>query len=325
MIGGKKKLLGWLISAVFLALVFTSVDWHEFAASFSRLGAGDIAVLCGIYLIGFLARGLRSKVLLPGLSARAALGGVFVGYAANNLLPARLGEVVRAHVVGRYAGIKRTTAFSSVIVERIFDGSAIVFLLILGAGPLTLPPWAENVRLSGLILFSIALLCVLATGRSERWISQQLPRTKLADNLRGLIAGIALAVRSVPAFVLITGGSVLIWTIESAMFYYGFRAFGFELSFLAAAFVMAVVNLGVLIPSSPGGLGVFQYFCVLALEFLDIKHAEATAYAVTVHLCQYVPVTIIGSLWLPRFGVRTMSAEAIAELDRSNESETQSD
>src|SRR5687767_9971143 len=105
MIKGKKRYIGWAISALFLALVFSKIEWREFFQSLSRISVFDLVILCAIYLFGFLLRGMRSRILLPALGYQAALGGVFVGYAANNLLPARLGEVVRAHVVGKHAGI----------------------------------------------------------------------------------------------------------------------------------------------------------------------------------------------------------------------------
>ncbi len=311
MVKGKKKYIGWAVSAFFLALIFWRVEWHEFVLSLQQLPLSAPIILALIYLFGFVLRGVRSKILLPGIGWREGFGGVFIGYAANNVLPARLGEVVRAHVVGKSAGIKRTTTFSSVLVERIFDGSAIVMLLLIGTKSLNLPEWALEVRLGGLAIFSAALLGVLIVGVFHRRVSALISRyvrhEKIAAAIIGLSEGVALAVRDVRTFLAVMLSSITIWLVESCMFYYGFHAFGFPHSFSAAMFVMATVNLGVLIPSSPGGLGVFQYFAILALEFLKTAHAPATAYALVIHLAQYLPVTLIGLAWLPRFGVKTLS------------------
>jgi glycosyltransferase 2 family protein len=317
MINGKKKYIGWLISAAFLTLVFSKVEWRGFIDSLKLLNLFDPIILALIYLFGFMLRGIRSMILLPGIGWREGFGGVFIGYAANNVLPARLGEVVRAHVVGKSAGISRTTTFSSVLVERIFDGSAIVLLLILGTQSLTLPEWADEVRIAGLLLFSIALACVLLIGffhaKVSILIERYLKHAKLSKALIGLSQGVALAVRDLKTLVLVMISSVAIWLVESCMFLYGFYAFGFDYDLSAAMFVMAIVNLGVLIPSSPGGLGVFQYFAVLALEFLHCKHDPATAYALVVHFAQYVPVTLIGLLWLPRFGIKNLSVKELEQ------------
>jgi uncharacterized protein (TIRG00374 family) len=316
MVQGKKKLIGWAVSALFLALVFRHVEWAKFLESLALLSPFEPLVLALIYLFGFLLRGVRSKILLPSLGWREAFGGVFVGYATNNVLPARLGEVVRAHVVGKSAGISRTVAFSSVLVERIFDGSAIVFLLILGSQSVqTLPEWADEVRLASLVLFSAALSGVILIGIFHRLtsslISRYIRHPQVSKALTGLSEGVALSVRTVPTLLLVIISSLVIWLVESGMFLFGCWAFHLPVSFAGAMFVMAIVNLGVLIPSSPGGLGVFQYFAVLALGLLGVNKDAAAAYAIVVHLAQYLPITVIGLLWLPKFGVKHLSTEGI--------------
>jgi uncharacterized membrane protein YbhN (UPF0104 family) len=311
---GWKKHIGWLISAFFLVLVFRNVEWTQFIESLRTVSWWQPLILAAIYLFGYQIRGLRSLFLLPGLNFRQALGGVFIGYAANNVLPARLGEVVRAHVVGKSAGIKRTVAFSSVLVERIFDGSAIVVLLLIGAGELELPDWADQARSLGIVLFSLALAAVLVVGWTHTYWDRYLPTNRIGDLARGLFEGVALAVRTPLTLFLVLSTSLFIWTVEAFMFYWCAYAFGIDLSFKGALFVMSIVNLGVLIPSSPGGLGLFQFFCVKSLEFFGVGHAQAIAYSVLVHLCQYIPVTTIGLLWLPRFGVHLNSRE-IEQLD----------
>ncbi len=310
---GWKKHVGWLISAIFLILVFRRVEWEQFLSSLRAVSWWQPLVLAAVYLFGYQVRGLRSLFLLPGLRFSQALGGVFVGYAANNVLPARLGEVVRAHVVGKSAGIKRTVAFSSVLVERIFDGSAIVVLLLIGAGELELPDWADQARSLGIVLFSLALLGVLLVGWTHKYWDRLLPKNHLGELAHGLLEGVALAVRTPLTLILVLSSSLFIWTVEGLMFYLCAYALDIDLSFRGALFVMSIVNLGVLIPSSPGGLGLFQFFCVKSLEFFGTDHAQATAYSVLIHLCQYIPVTTIGLLWLPRFGVH-LNTKEIEEL-----------
>jgi len=312
-----KGYIGWFISIFFLVVVFRGVDWARFRESLSAVSWWQPIALAAIYLVGYQVRALRSLSLLPGLSFLQALGGVFIGYAANNVLPARLGEVVRAHVIGKSIGIKRTVAFSSVVVERIFDGAAIVTLLLIGAGELSLPDWAHEARSAGLMLFSIALAAVLLVGWTNSLWDRHLPDTKISGHIRGLLEGVALAVRSPKILFQVLASSILIWTIEAYMFYLAAGAFDITLSFKGSLFVMSIVNLGVLIPSSPGGLGLFQFFCVKSLEFLGADHAQATAYSVLIHLCQYVPVTVIGLLWLPRFGV-TLKTRDFANGDKSS-------
>ena len=92
------------------------------------------------------------------------------------------------------------------------------------------------------------------------------------------------------------------------MFWYGFHVFQLHLDLYAALFVLGVVNLGVLIPSSPGNVGVFQFFCVKALSIHAISGSQAMAYAVVIHMCQYLPVTVIGVWALHSLGFKSFTA-----------------
>jgi uncharacterized protein (TIRG00374 family) len=176
--------------------------------------------------------------------------------------------------------------------------------LLIGAAAISLPDSAKTIRVWGIAIFSIALSGVLLVGRTRAIWEPFLPRGKIGELLGGLLEGIALATRSMQTLLLVVGSSLLIWTVEGWMFYQCANAFDMPITFRGALLVMSMVNLGVLIPSSPGGLGLFQFFCVSSLTFLGVDQPSATAYSVLIHLCQFIPVTIIGLLWLPRFGLR---------------------
>ena len=302
-----KKYGIWLISAAALYCVFSRLDWKEFLHYLKRISVLDVVLLVAIYLIGFLPRAVRSKMMLPALSPNGAMGGVMIGYAANNLLPARLGELVRAQLVGTVEGIRRSTTLSSIVFERVLDGFVIVILLFVGCSNLTLPDWAEKARWSGLLLFSCLLFGFLVSGFFPNFFKRFLPAGRLGNFIEGAIDGAAIGCRSVWALLAIVLLSFLTWIIESGMFYYCFQTFGIEQPFLSALFVLGVINLGILIPNSPGNVGVFQYFTVLALSVFMVPQSQATAYSVVIHLCQYIPVTIIGLFYLSFFGFKSFA------------------
>lgn len=302
-----KKYAIWLISAVALGLVIYQLDWNEFVEHLRSVSVLQVLILIVIYLLGFVPRAVRSKLMLPALSPQAAVGGVMIGYAANNILPARLGELVRAQLVGKVEGIRRATTLSSIIFERVLDGFVIVLLLFLGCSKLVLPDWAEKARWSGLVLFSVLLLGFLVSGFYKEFFVRFIPRGRLGQFVEGAMEGAAIGCRSIPVLLLIVLLSFVVWFIEGAMFYYGFRVFSVPQDYLSALFVLGVINLGILIPNSPGNVGVFQYFTVLAMSVFSIAASEATAYSVVIHLCQYVPVTAIGLFYLSYFGFRSFS------------------
>ncbi len=298
---------GLLLSLIFVVLVLRSVDWSTFPNYLMRFSVLDLLVLIVIYLLGFIVRGLRFSVLMPGMGFYRSTAGVFVGYAANNVLPARLGEFARAHVVGLGTKTKRATVLSSVFIERIFDGSAIVFLLILGAHELDLPSWARSITNVGIFLFASMFFVILLLARYRSVIEERLVPLRFKSLAEAFLSGFSLAARSIPVLGSVIVLSLAVWVVEAGMFYYGARALEFELSFRSSLFVLGIVNLGVLIPSSPGNVGTFQYFAVLALSVFAIGSTESTAYAVVLHACQYLPVTLIGFLALPVFGMSKFS------------------
>jgi hypothetical protein len=116
----------------------------------------------------------------------------------------------------------------------------------------------------------------------------------------------------VPVLFGVVATSFLVWGIEGVMFAAALEPLGIQVPAMTALFVMGVINLGVLLPSSPGFVGVFQYFGVLAFSAVGVEANVATAYAVIVHICQLLPVTLIGLLTLGHFrGFK--SKEALGE------------
>lgn len=310
---------GWIVSVIFLWLAVRGVDWTEFLRVFLAVTAWKLVLLVGIYLSGFMMRGWRWRVLLgrgavgAWLGLWTATGGVVIGYAANNLLPGRLGEVARAEAIARRCGVDRVTALASILVERVLDGLALVFLLFLGAWGRDLPPWADVVKWSGLGIFIGALAFLAGVGATGPWwrariaglvVTVQRPILRSCLNLatRGL-EGVMLLWRDRWLPPVLFGASLLVWSIEGAMFWAGFWALGIPESARSAAFLLGIVNLGLLIPSSPGNLGVFQYFSVLGLQALGSSRTVALNYGLLLHACQYVPITLIGLLLFPSYSM----------------------
>jgi len=301
---------GFVVSAVFIyyILFHSGVSFSEFKENLKRVAFSDVCVLATLYLIPYPIRAWRACVLLPQLKFPVSLGGVFVGYAANNVLPFRLGEVVRAQVVGKYAGEKRSLVLSSVLIERVFDGFAIVLLLFVGARSLDLPEWAVQARLFGIALFSSAILGIFLSGWAAplitRMINFCIPWAGLKDFALGILEGMKLVTRDIRSGLAILALSFLIWGLEGGMYWYGFHAFHIDGSLYQALFVLGIVNLGVLLPSSPGFVGVFEAFCVNSLAVIHVDRAVGLAYGVVLHLLQYVPVTIIGFIYIYRYGIK---------------------
>src|SRR5438105_9181044 len=159
----KKVLVGLVISLACLGLVLYGVDWADVWANLGRV---DLPLL-GLAMLGMLAAyalmSWRWQQLLTPLVPRAHLGlpGLFAammtGYLFNTFFPARAGDLMRAHLLSRRTGLSKTTILATVVIEKLFDGLALLVLLVLGLFGLPLTGASEQVGVASLVVLGGAL------------------------------------------------------------------------------------------------------------------------------------------------------------------------
>lgn len=295
--------------------------WHELAAAHpGRLLASAVLVTAT-----FPLRALRWRVLLGrGPGGAPATGplwrAVAIGFMANNILPARAGEFVRAWAGATLARLSFTTTLASIAVERIFDGVVIVLLLALAIGTPDFPAGAaigttSLAALAGSMaaLFVGVLVFLMAMVRNqarvlpltEGLLRRLLPH-RLAERAVGLVDKVAagLAVMHSTRDVLrVLVWSFAVWLVNAASYVLALRAFDVDAPATAALTLQAVVAFGVAIPSTPGFFGVFEGLARAALGVYGVPGGRAVSFAIGVHLCWFVPITVIGLWELARTGL----------------------
>jgi uncharacterized protein (TIRG00374 family) len=249
-----------------------------------------------------------------------------IGFMANNVLPARAGEVARAYAARQLTGVRFSTAVASIAVERVLDGLTLVLVLVVAiwAGGFGTETTVGGVTLGSLaqgagILFSIALAGAFAMVHwpevtlrlVERTVGRVLPAGvagKLVTVLEGLIQGLD-ALRSPRRFLQVGLWSLAVWGANGLSFAVCFVAFGFELPWAAAPMLMALIAFGVAVPSAPGFFGPFEIATRVALALYGIGASEAVSYAVGYHLGTFLPITVLGiwSLATTGIGFRDLS------------------
>ena len=314
--------LGGTVLFAWLAVRNLNLGEIPFVLSSTRLLPWiPLAVLS--YLAGHLVRGRRCKRLVAAdarLGTLAASNIVVAGYAGNNVLPARLGELVRASMLAKRSGIPIAQALTVTVVERMFDGIAILFLL--GAGSLLAAPaeWIHRLVEVGALVFGSALALVLLAVLAPRMLVAKVTRLSLPLGSRGqealvrLVSTIANGVaplRSVSALSQVLAMSLVVWILETGMFALAMPALGLPIRLGTAALAMAITNLAILIPSTPGFVGPFHFFCAQALISQGLSPAVALSYAVVVHLTFYVPITVWGAGVMLAQGVRAGAMAAL--------------
>ena len=297
-------LLAWALRDVSLSDVMRHVRT-------ARLGALMGAVF--LATIAFPLRLVRWRLLLRDEQGKAYPAGplwhaIAIGFTANNVLPLRAGELVRAYTAARLTSARFTTVISSIVVERIFDGLAVVALLTIALFSSELPSdvkvggtsVAQLARAAGVIslLALVAATAVVAAPlTAERVIRRSLPHARFADKIIDLIEGFRqglVVLRSPARLAEVVVWSVVLWLVNGLAFYVGFTAFGIPVSFGGALLLQGLLVLGISIPSTPGFFGPFEAVIVAVLALYGVPGSLAFSYAISYHITSFVPITLLG-------------------------------
>lgn len=315
--------LGLLLSAGLLAWIATRFDLAAAGAALRLAQPGWLILATLVYCALFALRGVRWSILLTPMapvSWRTAAEVFVVGFMANNVLPARLGDVARAYVLSRRRGIPAAGTFSSVMLERIFDGLIVVAFLngVLWAAP---PEggWIRPVAYLSAAVFVGALGACAVAAFFEAPLLALLRRllggSALGERLAGLVSRLARglhALKSPKQTAQVIALSVVVWAIEVVVYVLVAKAFGLTIPTLGLVLTMCLLTLGLVAPSAPGFLGVFETVVVQALALYGVGGDAGLAYAVTLHLIHYVPGTLLGLAFTWKSGLRLGELRAAA-------------
>ena len=323
-VSGKKlvSLGGVVLSGVLLVLFLRGYKLQEMARDLKAFHVAYLAPAVFVYLSSFLARAVRWQILLKPLKAISwpvSFSVLMISWMANNLLPARMGELVRAFIIGRREGISASGSFATVVLERVLDGIVLVAFL---AGCLVVsdfskaPSGALNPKMVGLLaggvfLAAFASLFLLFVQESlalriAGWFLKPLPAGlagRIRDLLQSFVSGLA-CLRSGGAFVAVMGLSVLVWLCEAGTLFLLLKGFEIQVPWSASLFVLSILNLGILIPAAPGYVGSFEFFGAASLALYGVGETVAKSFAISAHAVQFIPVTVMGLIFLSREGLR---------------------
>jgi glycosyltransferase 2 family protein len=288
--------VGVPISAVFLWLAVRNADLDAVRDVLEGAEAGGVAlaVLAFAVMYGIQAARWRSVAGARGVHLARFYEMVVSAVACNNVLPARLGDLLRARWLGREARIPAGRALGTVVLDRGCDVAALLLLLLVGLAAVASSDWLVRIAIgAAAALVALGLVVLFArvyTGRRERERrSRGLIRRVLRDTAEALAEPVG---RRRP--VVWISLSLAAWTVWALGAMLVARSLGFDLSLLEAMFVAAVMNLGVAIPSSPGFVGTYEWLGVASLGLLGIASEQALAFSILLHACWYVPTTIAG-------------------------------
>lgn len=310
-----KVLIGVAVSVLCLGLALYQIDLGQLVSVFRRVRPVWVAAVAGGVLLAFFLRALVWRELI-GDRARPRLWNLFriitVGYLANNLFPLKLGELLRAWLLARRERLAVPLAFGTVVVERLLDLFALLLYFVL---TMSLVRFASWLKLSGLVLAAVGLVLVVLVLLSRRHgeaVITRLERPLLAlpggigpwvhRQLERFIEGLRL-VQTWGQLARAYGWCLLTWLAWICVNYACLLAFGLDLPFLAAVFLIVVLNFGLMVPSSPGGLGVYEFMVILALAPFGVSKEEALGVGFLSHMVQYLLTLLLGWIFALQMNV----------------------
>jgi hypothetical protein len=224
----------------------------------------------------------------------------------NGVLPAKLGPLVRVYLAGRGESEGAAFAFSTIVGEKLLEGTS---LLIIGIGLLPLVPLAEWLRpatwvgaVALLIALGLVLWAALRRDIAGRWMQAVLGRwPRLLGAARSALAALDVW-RDWRNMLVLAGWSLLIWAMTAFLNQLLLWCLGINVPLVAPLLLLVVLQIGVRVPSSPGSIGVFHYLSVVTLGLFGVERELALSYGVLLHLVTYLPPSLLGVLYLGRYG-----------------------
>lgn len=302
----RKLLIGIAVSALFLFLAARGIDRAEFTDAFRGIEYIYLIPAVVFTMLGHYSRAHRWKYMMLPIR-RLPIGPLWsataIAFMVNNLLPARIGEFVRAYAIGKSEGISKSAAFATVVYERVVDVFVLIILLWFCLLRISGPAWLPR---SGIILivFNGLLLATLygmvryktrfraILERITRPLPERFAR-RIRDWADAFVDGLGV-VTSARAAVPIAVFSVAVWGFATLGVYFAVLAMGLDLPIMANILLIVLISLGTMIPSGPAFLGTMQYACVVGLGFFGVAQGQALAYSTVYHATQFFPITAAG-------------------------------
>jgi glycosyltransferase 2 family protein len=292
-----------LIQALVSLVALAAVVWWATKQEAPELpsGAEAIAWLVAsllIYAVATLVRGERWLSLLraeggtPSRLDAQALNAV--GYAANNILPARAGDAMRVFLIAPRAHTSKKAVLGTLLAERLLDIAVILTLFVVVGYGLLGEAGAGDVGwilLATAVLAGAAVVAILLIRRNKRMHDFVTPILSSTLQLRGR-HGLRLL-----------GVTFVIWALEAAVWMSTGAAAGFAMDPIEGCYIVALASVFALIPSGPGYAGTQDAAAVTGILALGGTQSQAVTYVILVRFVIAVPITIVGlTLLAARYG-----------------------
>lgn len=332
---------GRLLAGVLLSIVLLYVFLHniDLATVWAIIKSGDsfwLTIALVFNVLNFFLRAVRWRYfLLPIKKTRLwnLYSATIIGFAVSAIFPARIGEVVRPYLLGMKENISRTAAIATIVIERLFDTTTVLFMLVVYLlvliRPEQLSEAARNslveLKSTGLVLFLLVVIGLMFLyylkkspafiRKLVRGIERFLPK-KAAASLDHVVDSFVegLSILHDPGILFkISYWSIIFWLVICVGFWACAKAFHPAFPFTGTFLIMILLAVGIAVPT-PGGVGSYHILCKFGLmRFFNVPDAQASAIALVSHAINFIPVIFQGLIFFWHEGLTTRKISNIAE------------
>ncbi len=317
-----KYLVALLITAVCLYVAFKGVDLDKawrIITSGERIRILPLAGFSALSLAVMWARGWRWKYLYKP-EHHATTSGLttanLIGFTTNNILPLRIGEVVRAIVARRKTDSQLSYVFATLVIERIFDSISLLLCLVIPlAYTETFPPSLIKTAQVMLYLLAGAVILLIILGSKPHAAEKAVVKVtgwvlpaRIHEKIRGAMAMFSEGMkilRKKDVLIKVSLLSIVHWGMVVFSYWLAFKGFSFDsLPWTAPFLTLGIVGLGVALPSAPAFVGPLHFAVIYSLHSAyGLPNDDAAAFAVVMHILMLAPVTVAGLIAMAREGM----------------------
>lgn len=305
----KKKItiyLGLIISVIFVILIFRVVDFHGVVAALAKFNLNYIPYLLALYLLGMFFRTIRWRMLL-NQSKTVSFGNVFdglvIGFMVNNLLPAKIGELLRADYIARRERLSRSFTLGTVFAERMLDIFLVIiflFVSVIFSKRLFTIIKANVWLLVVIVAIIIFVLMILLSRNLQKRFSKLFP-PKYQEFFESVLKHGAKSLnflRRKRIFFQILILTTVLWLLALIVYFVIFKGMGLKLPIYGYFFIVSVGAIGMVIPSTSANIGVYDAVVMSAIMLFTVDKDTALAIAVIAHAFDIIPNVVLGLIVL---------------------------
>ena len=290
---------GYCLSAACLAWVLHGYQFNELLPAIRSLDWGWVSLAVLSDLAVYVVHGWRWNTLLrPVASLRlwSSTQSIYIGLFANEILPLRVGEVIRCYLLAHWNHLNLSVVFASAAVERLIDGFWMLAAFLITASFVKGIPRDLTILvqvLSGLLLVGAAALTWVVMHKQHA--HSVIGESRWAAVLRHVVEGLHLMGnrRTLGLTSLI---SLVYLLLQYLTVYALMRAYRLDYSFWVAAGVLTIVRLATVVPNAPGNIGLGNLACVMAMKLFELEENDAKTFSIILFGALTLPLLLGGAV-----------------------------